>query len=490
MMADRWQQVERVYQAALKRSVGERARFVIDRCAGDDGLRREVESLLGYEGAAERFLEAPALDVAANVWAETPGLSMIGKQIGAYQIRSLLGRGGMGEVYRARDTKLGRDVAIKVLPPSFVHDAERSHRFEREARMLAALNHPHIAAIYGFEQANDVFALVLELVDGPTLAEQLASGPIPVNEALLLARQIAEALEAAHERGIVHRDLKPANIKTNGGSVKVLDFGLAKVRVPEAGADASNSPTMSMAATEAGVILGTAAYMSPEQARGKPADARSDIWAFGVVLFEMLTGRPAFSGETAIEIMGGVMKAEPDWTALPATTPSTIRALLRRCLQKDPGQRLRHIADARFQIEEALTEQPTTTPAVAPRRSARQFATWAAALVTAIAAGAVTARYFGSAPADPAEVRLQINTGAGNPNDFAISPMGPRSSIKQQRRTGLSFWCGHCSRKLHRCSQGPRRPPIPFGRQTADRLDFSRLAHSTGSTSRAAPPRR
>lgn len=428
MTPERWALVSRLYHSALARQAGERDAFLREICVGDDSLRREVESLLEQPASAAAFFQRPP-DAGGSLIVEVgvSAGSRIGQPLGAYRITSLLGAGGMGEVYRARDAKLGRDVAIKVLPKIFTTDAERLARFEREARLLAALNHPHIGAIYGFEQSDGVHALVLELVEGPTLADRLATGPIPAIEALGIAKQIAEALEAAHEKGIVHRDLKPANIKLRpDGTVKVLDFGLAKVCEPEQGGDFSNSPTISAAATHAGVILGTAAYMSPEQARGKTADARSDIWAFGVVLFEMLTGRPAFTGETAIEIMGGVMKADPDWTALPATTPAIIRALLRRCLQKDPSRRLRDIADARFQIEEALTEQPTAAPAVAPRRSAGQLVMWVAALVTAIAAGAVTARYFGRAPADPAEVRLQINTDAGNPNYFAISPDGTK----------------------------------------------------------------
>ncbi len=348
-----------------------------------------------------------------------------GSRIGPYEITSQIGAGGMGIVFQARDTKLGRDVAVKVLPDAFAGDRDRLARFEREAQVLASLNHPNIAQIYGLEESNHTRCIVMELAEGPTLAESLRSGPLPIEDALLIAKQIAEALEAAHERGIVHRDLKPANIKTNGGQVKVLDFGLARVREPEEGTDVSNSPTMSTAATHAGVILGTAAYMSPEQAKGKKADARSDIWAFGVVLYEMLTGKQAYTGETVIEIMGGVMKAEPDWAALPATTPSIIRALLRRCLQKDPSRRLRDIADARFQIEEALTEQPAA-PAIAPRQSAHQWLMWTA-IVLAIAAGAAaTAMYFARAPADTSEVRLQINTGAGNPNYFAISPDGTK----------------------------------------------------------------
>jgi len=278
----------------------------------------------------------------------------IGQQLGSYEITSLLGKGGMGEVYRARDLKLKREVAIKVLPDEFSHDSGRVARFQREAEAVASLNHPHTAAIYHIEQAAESQLLVLELVEGETLAGRIVRGPIPVDEALVLARQIAEALEAAHERGIIHRDLKPANIKiTSEGQVKVLDFGLAKAFEAEtSNVPLSNSPTLSRAATNAGVILGTAAYMSPEQAKGRHVDRRADIWAFGVLLYEMLTGRILFSGETAAETMAAVMMKEPDWSTLPANIPARLRDLLRRCLVKEPRNRVQAIGDARIAIEE------------------------------------------------------------------------------------------------------------------------------------------
>ena len=254
------------------------------------------------------------------------GVDLIGKSIGVYHITALLGVGGMGEVYRARDTKFGRDVAIKILPRLFTSDPDRLARFEREARVLASLNHPHIGAIYGLEDADGVPALVLELVEGETLADRIARGPIPLNDTLTIARQIADALEAAHEKGIVHRDLKPANIKiTPDGVVKVLDFGLAKAASGDAAlADLTQSPTITVGGTREGVILGTAAYMSPEQASGRPADKRADVWAFGVVLYEMLTGRRAFEGETISDVLAKVIEREPDWTALPASTPPRV----------------------------------------------------------------------------------------------------------------------------------------------------------------------
>src|SRR5499426_27073 len=256
---------------------------------------------------------------------------MIGTKLAHYEITTHLGSGGMGDVYQATDAKLGRSVAIKFLPEAFSHDTERVARFEREARVLASLNHSNIAAIHGLEEVDSRYFLVMELVSGETLADRIKRGPIPIEEILPIAKQIAEALEEAHEKGIIHRDLKPANIKlTPDGKVKVLDFGLAKAWEREQSNPAlSNSPTISMAATNAGIILGTAAYMSPEQAKGRPSDHRSDVFGFGCVLYEMLTRRPAFEGEDATEILGRVVTADPDWSRLPVETPAAIRRLLR-----------------------------------------------------------------------------------------------------------------------------------------------------------------
>src|SRR3989442_8368858 len=285
-----------------------------------------------------------------------------GTRLGLYEIVSALGVGGMGEVYRAHDMRLERDVAIKILPEIFAADPERLARFEREAKVLASLNHPNIAAIHSLEETNGVHALVLELVEGDTLADRIERGAIPIDEVLPIAKQVADALEAAHEQGIIHRDLKPANIKLReDGRVKVLDFGLAKLTEAQgAGLQASGpavsiSPTITSPAmmTGAGVILGTAAYMSPEQAKGRPADKRSDMWAYGCVLYEMLTGRRAFDGEDVSDTFASVLKGQPDWTALPAETPAVIRRLLRRALEKDPRAALSDVADARLEIDEA-----------------------------------------------------------------------------------------------------------------------------------------
>ncbi len=306
-----------------------------------------------------------------------------GTRIGPYEIIAPLAAGGMGEVYRARDTKLGREVALKLLPPVFSTDSDRVARFEREARLLAALNHPHIGAIYGFENADNTPALVLELVEGDTLEDRLRLGRLPLPEALALAQQIADALDAAHRAGIIHRDLKPSNIKiTPDGAVKVLDFGLAKDLAAEVSdPNSSESPTM-VGATMVGVILGTAAYMSPEQARGKRIDKRTDIWAFGCVLFEMLTGSSAFGREGVTDTLAAVVRAEPEWRSLPADIPDSIRRLLARCLQKDERRRLHDIADARIELEETMAAPPEPATVPTPRR-------WSRAVFAALSLGIV-----------------------------------------------------------------------------------------------------
>ncbi|MBY0493123.1 MAG: protein kinase [Cyanobacteria bacterium] len=308
-------------------------------------------------------------------------------RLGSYEILAALGAGGMGEVYRARDTKLNRVVAIKVLLPAVANDPDRLARFSREAQVLASLNHPNIAAIYGIEEASGVTALVMELVEGEDLSQRIARGAIPIDEALPIARQIAEALEAAHEHGIIHRDLKPANIKLRSdGTVKVLDFGLAKATDPAGGSSVSmmNSPTLSIHATEAGIILGTAAYMSPEQARGKAVDKRADIWAFGVVLYEMLTGRNLFAGETLSDTIALVLTRDFEWSALPSNTPAGVRRLLARALERDPKRRLRDIGDARAELDGTT---PEGRDAVATGPLPRSFGPGALRIGSAFAAG-------------------------------------------------------------------------------------------------------
>ena len=334
------------------------------------------------------------------------GHPVIGQMIAHYRVQEKIGQGGMGEVYRAQDTRLGRDVALKVLPEVFARDAERMARFEREAKVLASLNHPNIATIYGVEETNGARALVMELVEGPTLTERIRQGPLPLEEALAFSQQIAEGLEYAHERGIIHRDLKPSNVKlTPESQVKLLDFGLAKALEGETTEEAlQNSPTLSAPATRTGILLGTAAYMSPEQARGKRVDRRADIWAFGCMLYEMLAGCGAFTGETTSDILASVIRAQPDWSFLSDSVPPRIRELLHRCLQKDAKQRLRDIGDARITIQEARTVSsasdalPDSSRTHRPRRPAMLWALLAMGLLLGAVCAAFLAFYLRPAP--------------------------------------------------------------------------------------------
>jgi serine/threonine protein kinase len=375
-----------------------------------------------------------------------------GARLGPYEIVALIGAGGMGEVFRAHDTKLGRDVAIKILPELFTTDPERLARFDREARVLASLNHPNIAAIYGLEDAQEHRALVLELVEGETLAEKiqgLRAEGLGLEEALTIARQIVDALDAAHEKGVIHRDLKPANIKvTPGGVVKVLDFGLAKLQAGGAGeageaggtgrVDPSMSPTLMTAATNAGVILGTAAYMSPEQARGRIVDKRSDIWAFGCVLYELLTGRRPFGAAEVSDMLALILTKEPDWTALPPATPTSIRRLLRRCLEKDRTKRLADISDARFDLQDTTADEPARSTSAAPPRAR---VAWTISAIAALAAAALAipaTRFMRQSPAEAVTTYLEITTPpTTDPISFALSPDG-RSVAFVAMSEGLS----------------------------------------------------
>jgi serine/threonine-protein kinase len=407
MDAQRWARIESLYHAALAKAPGERGEYLSVACAQEPEVRREVESLL--MGASEQLLPLG-----------------VGKRLGSYEIIGLLGSGGMGEVYRAKDTRLKRDVALKVLPEAFADDPERMARFQREAEVLASINHPNIAHIYGFEYR----ALVMELVEGETLAS-----PLSIDTALNYARQIAGALEYAHEKGVIHRDLKPANIKvTAEGVVKLLDFGLAKAieGQGQSSADPSNSPTLTADATRAGMILGTAAYMSPEQAAGRPVDRRSDIWSFGAVLYEMFTGKCAFEGESVTETLANVLKTEPDWNVLPAATPVAIRNLIRRCLKKDRKERLQAIGDARITMDEALAgtiEEPAAQPAAA-RRTASRVLGAIAALLAVITITLGVAFWRATRSVDRPLMRLNVDLGPDSAPSrqlsIVISPDGTR----------------------------------------------------------------
>jgi serine/threonine protein kinase len=378
-----------------------------------------------------------------------------GTRLGSFEILDPLGKGGMGEVYRARDTRLGRDVAIKVLPETFAKDPARLARFEREARLLASVNHPAIAAIYGVEDLEGVPCIVMELVPGETLSEKLAEGALSLEESLAIARQIAEALEAAHERGLVHRDLKPANIKvTPSGKVKVLDLGLAKVMEAPSSGELSSFPTQVVEETRPGVILGTLEFMSPEQARGKPVDKRTDIWAFGCVLFEMLSGCRPFAGETASDVIAAVLSTDPEWSALPAGTPARIRELLTRCLQKDRSDRLRDIGDARIEIDRTLEEKKSGTLAAGTpsRRGRRTLAVSlaASALIVAMVTAWLALRPSRGAReprASGARGRTDLARGAALPGpERAGERADPRRRSRRNRR--------RAARPLHRAAGG------------------------------------
>src|SRR4029077_7690616 len=411
MNAERLRQIEELYHSAREREPGQRSAFLAEACRGDEELRRKVELLLAQDvsnddAVGEKILDRPAWEAAPSLLGQ-PGNARVtpGLQIGPYKIEAMLGAGGMGEVYRAVDTRLKRTVAIKVAKENF------GERFEREARAIAALNHPNICTLYDVGPNY----LVIELIEGPTLAERIAKGPVPVEEALGIAKQIADALEAAHEKGITHRDLKPGNIKIKpNGTVKVLDFGLAKV-APVLDHDSPGEATATLT-TRAGMILGTAAYMSPEQAQGKPVDKRADIWAFGVVLYEMLTGRRMFQGETVSETLAAVLTKEPEWERVPAK----VQRLLKRCLERDPQKRLRDISGVGLLLEE-------TPQGMAPRHKAWIAVTGALVLALMVVAALL---WRATRPVDRPLMRFSADLGPeaveGLGITAAISPDGTR----------------------------------------------------------------
>ena len=416
---------------------------------------------------------------------------MVGRELGPYRIVAPLGAGGMGEVYRARDSKLGRDVAIKILPSHFTADPERRARFAREARLLATLNHPHIGAIYGLEEADGVAALVLELVEGPTLAERLERGPLPISDALAIARQIAEALDAAHEKGIVHRDLKPANIVLQGAvasgvpsgewRAKVLDFGLAKTTAVGLPPDLTQRRSGTLDGTAEGRILGTPAYMSPEQARGQAVDKRTDIWAFGCVVFEMLSGRRPFGGDTISDTFVSILEREPDWAVLPAETPASIRTLLERCLRKDPRRRLHDIADALIEIDDrsqplaASTSVAAVPASVVMRHRRRERLAWIVAAVLGVALCAMA--FFYMRPAPPAAESRGVHD---YPGRRTRASRGRRRSSRSLRTAAT--WRSSRPRRASRCCGSD---PSPLWRCAHFR---ARKARETRSGRRTAGP--
>jgi serine/threonine-protein kinase len=449
MTPERWEQLRTLLGSAIEVPAQQRTFDYIDRlCGSDPTLVAELQALL----AAHERPEAAQLDVPMfRFCSEQPHVHVRGSRLGSYTILMPLGAGGMGDVYCARDTKLGRDVALKILPDSFAHDADRLSRFRREAQMLAALNHSHIAAIYGLEEVNGTHFLVLELVDGESLDKQIARGPVPITDTLVIAKQITDALESAHEKGIIHRDLKPANIAlTVTGEVKVLDFGLAKAAAPDLAridpADASALISHG-AMTGASAIVGTPAYMAPEQACGKIVDKRADIWAFGVVIYEMLTGRRAFAGELHSDVLAMVLDHEPDWDSLPEAVPPQLRRLLVRCLTKEPKTRLRDIGEARVVIDELLSSRPGTAQesnvAAVGRRGPHALLTWVMVASTLLFGTALLVMWWvlGRQNRPPAAaVRLSIELGAGTslPNTsygaaIVLSPDGTVMAFAGQK---------------------------------------------------------
>jgi Tol biopolymer transport system component len=435
---ERMREIERLFHEARATTPAEREAFLARACADDLSLRREVESLLAQPPGG--MIDAPLGALVAGLAAAPPPRLAPGSTVGPYLIERLIGVGGMGEVYRARDMTLSRDVALKILPQHFTADPERLARFEREARVLAALNHPNIGAIYGLESAGEVRALVLELVEGDTLADRIERGPLPARDALTIARQVVDALDAAHEKGIVHRDLKPANIKvTPDAVVKVLDFGLAKAT------GEWQSPTLTLGSTQEGTILGTVAYMSPEQARGQAVDKRTDIWAFGSVLYEMLAGAAPFPGETMSDTLAAILGREPDWAALPATTPPLATRLLQRCLEKDSKRRLRDIADARGDLDEALNGgKPAAVghPTVVSRHS--PWGRWAATILIALlsALAGWKARDLNPALDNPLSnaTFTRLTNFEGDETEATISPDGRFAAFLSDRDGPLDVW--------------------------------------------------
>jgi eukaryotic-like serine/threonine-protein kinase len=440
MTPERWLEVERLFHEALERPAHERAAFLHDSSAGDDALRHEVESLLDSSSRADAFLEGPT--VGAALLDTRRRSKLIGWRISQYEIQEWIGAGGMGEVYRARDVKLDRDVAIKVLPAVLAGSSDRTERLKREAKILATLNHPHIGAIYALEESDGILGLVLELVEGPTLADRLTTGPLAIHDALAMARQTADALEAAHGKGIIHRDLKPANIKVAAnGTVKVLDFGLAKAAAERT--DLNTTGRRAVDLTAEGVVLGTASYMSPEQARGLAVDARTDIWAFGCVLYETLTGRRAFQGGTVADCIAAILGREPDWTALPRSTPPSIVELLRRCLDKDARRRLAHIRDARQVLDSAMAHR--SRPAILAAQLASiarrvPIAAYVGAISVIIVAAGVGVRAVRQMTAKPQQIEIGLATDEFIPpthsSELAMSPDGTLIAYASMKTMG------------------------------------------------------
>jgi serine/threonine protein kinase len=464
----RWPRVKEIFQSALECAPDQRPAYLRDACGDDVALRNDVESLLAAHADAGSFAEGAAIEALGfqDLAIARDGVSAMaaGTELGPYRILGPLDAGGMGEVYRALDGRLHREVAVKVLPSALSGDPDRVARLQQEARLLAALNHPHIATIHGLETAGGLHAIVMELIGGPTLADRLSSGPLALDEALEIARQIAEALEAAHEKGVIHLDLKPANIKfTAAGTVKVLDFGLARGAAPDA-REIHKASDVAEAAIQDGVVTGTPGYMSPEQTRGQRVDARSDVWAFGCVLYEMLTARAAFGRSHEDEALTAVVEREPDWKRLPSNVPAGIRRLLRRCLEPDLSRRLHHIADARIEIEDAANdpEAEASTLAAASSRL-RERVLGISTAVLALALGVALVSWWLRPSADVPDLRVVEITTPRSPDpwSFAMSPDGRSLAFVADHDGQPALWVRALDRSIAHAlpgTEGARRP--------------------------------
>ena len=467
MQEDRWRQVDKIFHDLIEQTPEQRASFLERLCVDDPSLKKEVEELIQAFERSGTFLDSSAPVSISG--------SLVGRTLGSFEVKALIGSGGMGRVYRAWDSQLKREVAIKILPEEFSRNVDRLRRFQREAEVLASLNHPNIANIYHLEEQNGSRYLVLELVEGETLAERIARGPIPIDEALPIAQQIAEALEAAHDKGIIHRDLKPANIKIMpGDNVKVLDFGLAKAREGAASSPTLSNSAMKISGTTGGMILGTAAYMSPEQARGREADQRSDIFSFGCVLYEMLTGSQAFQGESVSDVLASVVKAEPDFNRLPKNINPRLHELIRRCLVKSPRDRWYAIGDVRVELERLLADPvELVSPSVAVSYAFRRFRFITAALAVGLITALVLATvYLSRNPEEKTTIRVEMATPGIQPGRPAISPDGQYSAYAARVDGKSAIWIRPIGEFQARPLVGTENGSSPFWSPDSRHLAF------------------
>ena len=465
MKRERWRQVEQIHHSALEREEGQRASFLKEACAGDEELRREVESLLAHKEQAESFIEVPALEAAAKGLAEGQPKSLVGRQIGSYQILSLLGAGGMGEVYRAEDTRLGRPVAVKVLPEELAQDKERLHRFVREARAASALNHANVAHIYEIGQSDGLHFIAMEYVEGQSLAQKMSGQPLELKEVLDIGIQAADALEEAHRKGITHRDIKPANLMiTPKGQVKVLDFGLAKITRPEG--EAAGSDVSTSIHTAEGVVMGTLRYMSPEQVLGKKLDARTDLFSLGVVLYEMTTGRLPFSGSNASEVTDQILHAQPEAIArFNYNVPAELERIVRKCLEKDRERRYQSAGDIAFDLEaligpSSVAEYPTLGTG---RLKRRDFFAWTAAAILFLVAVAFAVAYFRPAPTDAPVLKLSVlPPEKASLGSSCISPDGRHLALVATAEGKTLLWVRRLDSLTARALPGTEGANYPF----------------------------